>query len=76
MVRKMISKSNPTVEITMNDDQVKVRILTMMVAREETFTVGTPYEQKQPDGHVSLVRNFHDCCQQGFMKKWQIFCIG
>ena len=52
-----MSKSNPDVEITINGDEIKIRLITMLISLEDIFTVGTPFEQKQPDGNVSLVRN-------------------
>ena len=56
MVRKMSSKSNPKVEIAIDGDNINIRVITKVMTREESFTVGTPYEQKQMDDTMSLVR--------------------
>ena len=53
----MMSKSNPTAEITINGDQITIRIVTLVITRDESITVGTPYEEKQVDGTLSVVGN-------------------
>ena len=55
-MRKMGSKTHPKVEIAIDGDNINIRASTPVNAREESFTVGTPYEQEQLDGTISLVK--------------------
>ena len=55
MVRKMASHSNPTVDISQDGEKFHIKLHSLFVTRESTFTVGDEYEETQHNGTVMKV---------------------
>ena len=56
LVRKMAAHSNPTVDITQDGEKFSIKLHSMFVTRESSFTVGDDYEETQHNGAVMKVR--------------------
>ena len=66
----MASHSNPTVDINQDGEKFSIKLHSMFVTRESSFTVGDEYEETQHNGAVMKVRavtsrrgNWFDFCR-------------
>ncbi|ESN94088.1 hypothetical protein HELRODRAFT_87779, partial [Helobdella robusta] len=55
LVRKLASKSYPTLEITQNGDEFSSKLVSLMHTFDVKFTVGTEFEERQPNGVVMKI---------------------
>ncbi|KAI0208813.1 hypothetical protein LSAT2_006530 [Lamellibrachia satsuma] len=52
----MASHSNPTVDISQDGEKFHIKLHSLFVTRESTFTVGDEYEETQHNGTVMKVK--------------------